>query len=428
MPRRADEADEPLRGALIAGKYRTGRVIGRGAMGIVYEASHAELKKKVAVKVIESALAHSDEFLQRFRREARAAGAVESESIVRVFDAGVNRDVGAYMVMEYLEGENLEERLARPPRLAVSETVRIAQQLGHALAKAHAAGVVHRDLKPANVFLTKREDGSRLAKILDFGISLILAPDANGSVALRLTQVGMVVGSPQYSSPEQVQGKDDVDHRTDVWSLGVVVYEMLAGKRAYPEKDNYEDFVQELLHEEPPKLTDVAPWVPPSVAAVVHAAIRHDPAQRLPDCGTFARLLSQAMATTANAPDDDETIVASGAPPSEAEEEPPPSGTIVMAKPSFDTPPDSDDFPTSPNVAPPKPPAVPKRPPPEPPDMGGFLLPLPPPRSQLPTMPSFARAEQARRRTRLRFVLVALAVVVVAVGGATAVVAFYGGP
>ena len=174
----------------------------------------------------------------RFRQEARAASLVESHHIVQVFDVGADDKLGLYLVMEYLTGEDLAAMLAREKRLSLDTAVRIAVQVARGLSKAHGAGVVHRDLKPANIFLAEREDDDPLVKILDFGISKVI--DASRAESkLKLTRAGTVVGTPQYMSPEQAQGFS-VDERTDVWALGLVLYEMLAGRPAYPELPTYE--------------------------------------------------------------------------------------------------------------------------------------------------------------------------------------------
>ena len=170
---------QALVGATIAGKYRIKRLIGVGGMGSVYEGQHVDLAKRVAVKIIDSAAVMSPELATRFKREARAASAVESEGIVQVFDVGRDPQVGLYMVMEFLQGEDLEMRLRRQVgrRLDPLIAADIGHQVARALAKAHGARVIHRDLKPANIFLTDRDDGSTRVKVLDFGISKLLASE-----------------------------------------------------------------------------------------------------------------------------------------------------------------------------------------------------------------------------------------------------------
>ena len=173
---------------------------------------------------------------------------------------------------------------------------RIAVQAARGVAKAHAAGVVHRDLKPANIFLAQSEDDQPLVKILDFGVSKVKSAMMAGS-RLRVTRAGTVVGTPQYMSPEQAQGFA-IDERTDVWSLGLVLYEMLAGRPAYPELDSYEAFIVHLVTHPPDPLSSVAPFVPEGLADVVHAAIQHDREARIPSCTVLARRLLDAHPIT----------------------------------------------------------------------------------------------------------------------------------
>jgi serine/threonine-protein kinase len=292
-----------LVGTTIAGKYRVRRLIGVGGMGSVYEGQHVELAKKVAIKIIDSGNELSQELATRFRREARAASAVESDNIVQVFDVGRDPKVGLFMVMELLQGEDLEIRLRKEPgrRLEPTYVAQIGFQTARALVKAHAARVIHRDLKPANVFLTERDDGALRVKILDFGISKLLASNESSITSsskeglLNLTAAGVALGTPQYMSPEQAQGLTTVDHRTDVWGLGVVLYEALAGVPAYPELSNYQETIMKILTERAPPLASVAPWVPPKLAAVVHEAIEHDVAKRIQDCATFAERIVEAL-------------------------------------------------------------------------------------------------------------------------------------
>ncbi len=258
-------------------------------MGVVCEAEHLEIGKRVAIKLIDASLAGMKDIALRFRQEARAASLVESQHIVQVFDVGADDNLGLYLVMEYLTGEDVAKMLVREKRLKPDAAVRIAVQVARGLAKAHEAGVVHRDLKPANIFLCDREDDEPLVKILDFGISKVI--DASRAESkLRLTRAGTVVGTPQYMSPEQAQGFP-VDERTDVWALGLVLYEMLAGRPAYPELQTYEQFIIFLVSNPPDPLRLVAPWVPAPLAQVVHQAIEHDLKSRVPSCMEFGRRL-----------------------------------------------------------------------------------------------------------------------------------------
>ena len=281
-------------GATVAGKYRIRRVVGGGSMGLVCEAEHMEIGKRVAIKLIDASLVGMNDIAMRFRQEARATSLVESHHIVQVFDVGTDERLGLYQVMEYLTGEDLATRLAREKLLAPDLAVRIGVQVARGLAKAHEAGVVHRDLKPANIFLCTTEDDQPLVKILDFGISKVVdSSRAASAPGLKLTRDGMVVGTPQYMSPEQAQGFS-LDERTDVWSLGLVLYEMLAGRPAYRELPTYEQFIIHLVSKPPDPLRESAPWVPDELARVVHAAVEHDVARRIQSCAELVRRLIEA--------------------------------------------------------------------------------------------------------------------------------------
>ncbi len=290
-------ADDPRLGATLSGKYQLTRLIGRGGFGSVYEGMNLELEKRVAVKLIEPQYVRNEEIVARFRVEARAASRVESEHIVQVFDVGSDPSHGLYMVMELLHGEDLASRLDRELKLSPAVAVHVAVQAARGLAKAHAAGVVHRDLKPANVFLVTREDGSLLVKLVDFGISKLLARGESTSSersGRALTLTGTAVGTPNYMSPEQARGLQ-VDGRTDVWALGALLYEMLAGTPAYPHELSYEEIIIAIVTAPEPRLGEIAPWVPNEVVAVVDKALTRDLVERVQDCGDLARRLSEAM-------------------------------------------------------------------------------------------------------------------------------------
>ncbi len=288
--------EERIVGAVVVGKYRIRRVIGAGSMGVVCEAEHLEIGKRLAIKLIDASLAGMRDIAMRFRQEARAASLVESQHIVQVFDVGADEKLGLYLVMEYLNGRDLAAMLARDGRLESEAAVRIAVQVARGLAKAHEAGVVHRDLKPANIFLCDREDDEPFVKILDFGISKVI--DASRAESkLKLTRAGTVVGTPQYMSPEQARGSS-VDVRTDVWALGLVLYEMLAGRPAYPELPTYEQFIIHLVSTPPEPLGEVAPWVPEALARVVHQSLVHDIDARIPNCVELMKRLLEAHPLT----------------------------------------------------------------------------------------------------------------------------------
>lgn len=210
-------------GEVIAGKYRLTERLARGGMGAVWRAQHVTLGVPVAVKFMAPRYADDSHLRTRFEREAKAAAQLRSPNVVQIIDYGVE-DATPYLVMELLHGEDLGERLAREYRLSVIDILPIVTQIGKALRRAHDEGIVHRDLKPANIFLVP-QDGELLVKVLDFGIAKWLRPEPGGDV----TKTGHVMGSPHYMSPEQVRGARDVDQRTDLWALGVIIYRALTG-------------------------------------------------------------------------------------------------------------------------------------------------------------------------------------------------------
>lgn len=280
-------------GRLVAGKYRIKRKLGKGGFGAVYEAENVEIEKRVAIKTIDKAHAAVPERVARFKREARIAGSVESEHIVHVFDTGEDDEIGLYMVMELLQGEDLAARLVRRGKIPPEEAVRIVWQATRGLAKAHAAGVVHRDLKPANLYLCKKDelragDDEVLVKVVDFGVSKLLGDKE------QITRAGMTMGTPQYMAPEQVRG-GEIDARSDVWALGAVLYEMLAGRPAYPLLESYEMTFMSIATSRPRPLALVAPDTPSRLVAVVDRALSHDPDRRQADAAAFGEELVDAL-------------------------------------------------------------------------------------------------------------------------------------
>jgi len=222
-------------GSTIAGKYRVERVLGQGGMGVVVVAMHDELDQRVAIKFLLPEALTDAEWVARFSREAKAAARIRSEHAVKVYDVGKLDSGAPYMVMEYLEGRDLQTVLNDRRALPTSEAVEYVLQACEALAEAHAAGVVHRDLKPANLFLTHRADGSTCVKILDFGISKLtpLTTGGGGAREQTVTNTTAIVGSPLYMSPEQMRASKNVDRRTDIWSLGVIMQELVTGSPSF---------------------------------------------------------------------------------------------------------------------------------------------------------------------------------------------------
>jgi serine/threonine-protein kinase len=276
-PKRPSVDDAKDLGKEVAGKYVLRRLIGKGGMGAVFEAEHVELGKRVAIKLMRAVHARGSEAAARFRREARAASAVDSEHIVDVFDVGEDPDLGLFMVMELLDGEDLGALLRRVGRLEPTLALAIARQAALALEKAHAAGVVHRDLKPENVFLRSR-DLSVVVKLVDFGVAKLLR-DVRERASGGVTRAGAVLGTPSYMSPEQAIGLPDIDHRTDLYSLGALLYEMLVGEPAYPQKATYEMTIVSIATEEPPRVSSRVAVMPELDELVVHLMSR-DPGAR----------------------------------------------------------------------------------------------------------------------------------------------------
>jgi len=278
-------------GFVVGGKYHVVQRIGQGGMGAVYDAINVKTGRRVALKIIgERALSSGGTGRVRFEREAKAASAVESPHVVQVLDAGEDDASGLpYIVMEYLEGEDLRGVLARGP-VAPDLAIAIAAQVCRGLVKAHEAGIVHRDLKPANLFLAEvDDDDTRVVKILDFGIAKLASDDE----AMRLTATGDVVGSASYMSPEQLASPRDVDHRTDLWSLGVVLYEMLSGSSPTGPVDGIGARLYAICHVAPRPLADVAPGVHPELAALVHKALARAPHARFASAGEMLAALEK---------------------------------------------------------------------------------------------------------------------------------------
>ena len=281
-----------LVGLAVGGKYEIRRVLGIGGMGVVCEAIHIDLGKKVAIKLIDKTMKESELIVARFRREARALGQIQSEHIVDVFDVGADARVGLYMVMEHLPGEDLQSRLERDKRLDLTTSVMVAHQMASGLEKAHAAGVIHRDLKPANVFLTTRDNGALLVKLLDFGVSKVL----NEASGARIRQAAARQSERRSTcSPEQAEGKDDTDGRADIWSLGAVLYEALAGAPPFADRGSYHGTIVGILTSRPKLLHDAAPWVPPELAKVVDAMLVHDRGGRIKNAAMVTKRLLEAF-------------------------------------------------------------------------------------------------------------------------------------
>jgi serine/threonine protein kinase len=253
---------------MLGGKYRVESTLGAGGMGVVLLVQHIELAQRVAIKLMMPGVDHDQQAVARFLREARAAAGIQSEHVVRIFDVGTLESGAPYMVMELLRGEDLNQLLANVGRLAISDAVDYVLQACHAIGEAHAMGIVHRDLKPSNLFLTKRSDDSALVKVLDFGISKAMNPDKEGQVSANLTATSAVMGSPLYMSPEQVRNAKQVDARTDVWSLGVILHELLSGATAF-HADTLPGICAAIIADDPVPLRSIRDDVPAELEAIV---------------------------------------------------------------------------------------------------------------------------------------------------------------
>ncbi len=272
-------------GTTIDGRYRIERQLGAGAMGSVFLAEHTSTGRKVAVKVIGGELARPD-LVARFQREAKAAGAIDTQYITQVLDSGVDPATNMpYLAMEALSGEDLQQAIKRLGPLPVDVTLRIIAQACLGLQKAHEVGVVHRDIKPANLFLARRDGGERMVKLLDFGVAKVKMDHAQDAENAALTKTGSILGSPLFMSPEQARGSKDIDHRADIWSIGVVMYQALTGRSPFQHCTALGELILAINSQEPPPVQQFAPWIPPEVAAIVHATLRRDPAERFQSAG-----------------------------------------------------------------------------------------------------------------------------------------------
>jgi eukaryotic-like serine/threonine-protein kinase len=259
-------SSEVHEGQILAGKFRIERVLGQGGMGIVVAATHLQLDERVALKFLLPEALANPEAVERFAREARAAVKIKSEHVARVSDVGTLEGGSPYMVMEYLHGEDLASYVRRHGATSIPEAVEFLLQACEAIAEAHALGIVHRDLKPANLFVTRRVDGSPCIKVLDFGISKLTVPGA--SPELGMTKTHSIMGSPLYMSPEQMSSTRNVDMRTDIWALGVILYETLTGRVPF-DAETMPQLCGMILQDPPRPLRDLRPDVPESLQAVV---------------------------------------------------------------------------------------------------------------------------------------------------------------
>jgi serine/threonine-protein kinase len=280
-------------GQIVAEKYRIDEVIGVGGMGVVLAATHIDLDQRVAIKVLREA---SEEAVARFRREARLIVRLKSVHVARVFDIGVLDDDTPYIVMELLDGEDLAKRVGKGGRVGVQQAVDWILEACEAIAEAHALGMVHRDLKPANLFLARGPGGTETVKVLDFGIS----KSKNEQDGVGLTNEGMALGSPGYMSPEQMSSSRDVDVRSDVYSIGAILYRLTSGQSPY-KGESFMSVLAAMADGPPESLRTLAPDAPPGFVAVVERCLAHDPAGRPANLAELAQALAPFGSASASA-------------------------------------------------------------------------------------------------------------------------------
>jgi eukaryotic-like serine/threonine-protein kinase len=269
-------------GSIFIGKYTIERVLGAGGMGTVFAATHIDLADRVAIKVLNSEMTGRADVVDRFLREARASVRLKGEHVARIFDVGRTPEGDPYMVMEYLDGADLLTMFRERGAMPYGEVVDYVLQTCEAMAEAHAQSIVHRDIKPANLFISSRPDGSPIVKVLDFGISKALDRD------LHLTNSQAMLGTPAYMSPEQLRTSRDVDTRTDVWSLGVVMYELVSGQHPF-DADNFGDLVIRVVTQPAPPL-GVA--LPQGLAAAIQTCLERDVERRFRTVGELAAAIA----------------------------------------------------------------------------------------------------------------------------------------
>lgn len=284
MPLSSPDIPPVQEGDVLDGKYRVDRVLGVGGMGIVVAATHVQLNQRVALKFLLPAAMNNPQIIERFAREARAAVQIQSEHVARVTDVGRLPTGSPYMVMEYLEGVDLAQAVEKSGPMPVTQAVAYVLQACEAIAEAHALGIVHRDLKPANLFLARRAGRDPMVKVLDFGIS------KTNDAASGLTQTSSVMGSPFYMAPEQMMSSKDVDARTDLWALGIILYELLTGKTPFG-ADSMPEVVFNVTQRDPAPIRGLRPEVPEELAEVISRCLAREPARRYQNAAKLAAAL-----------------------------------------------------------------------------------------------------------------------------------------
>jgi serine/threonine-protein kinase len=275
-------------GSVISGKYRLEHELGTGGMGAVYAARHVQLGAKLAIKVLLSKLLEDPDAIARFGREARAAATITNDHVVRILDVGQLASGAPYMVMEFLEGQDGAAYLKQHQPLQIDLVIDFVLQACSAVMAAHALGIIHRDLKPANLFFVPRPDGRPMVKVLDFGVSKIVAE--SGHEAGRLTTTGVTVGSPAYAPPEQLRVPKDTDKRADIWALGVILYELLTGTMPF-EGSNAALIAVNIAAQKPPPLRRLRSDIPADLEHVVLRCLEKNPDDRFQEVADLVEAL-----------------------------------------------------------------------------------------------------------------------------------------
>jgi serine/threonine-protein kinase len=276
----------PEVGQILAGKYQVERVLGQGGMGVVLAARHLQLEQRVALKFLLPEAARRDDLVQRFLREARAAVRLRNEYVAKILDVGTLDTGSPYIVMEFLDGQDLEARVEQRGPLPVEEAAEFLLQACEGLADAHKLGIIHRDLKPANLFVSERSDGSPCIKILDFGISKVTDEIGEG-----MTRTNEVMGSPHFMSPEQLRASRLADARSDIWALGVILFQLLTGKHVF-DRGTLPELCTAIILEPPPTLRSVRPGLPAALDEVCLRCLEKDPARRYQTVAELAAALA----------------------------------------------------------------------------------------------------------------------------------------
>jgi len=291
--------DDAIRkGEVVGSKYRIEGVLGVGAMGIVYAAHHLQLDERVALKVLRGELVAYPDAVKRFTREARAAAKIKNEHVTRVFDVDELVDGTPYIVMESLEGEDLARWLATRGALRLDEAIAFVLQACEALIEAHVLGIVHRDLKPSNLFCSRRPDGALSIKVLDFGISKVAALATSVSDVGKTSGAKATVGSPFYMSPEQMQSAHDVDHRTDIWALGVILFELLTTQVPF-DGETLPEVCIKVATRAPRSLRALRSDIPEEVEVTILKCLEKNPQDRFENLAEFAGSLFPFAGRTA---------------------------------------------------------------------------------------------------------------------------------